>query len=158
MVRRHPADHPAFTKRRTSPVSYSLTLLGEWLRIVIVSGRLAKFAAAWVVVAVTCSTVLTCLPGSMRMVPTSMPGCAAMHGDGPAMSGDPAAPCCVRHELSLAPGQVDLRVSRLVPLSSIESPAAGAAFLSVLRRARSVPRLSPTSGPPAYISLSTLRV
>lgn len=122
------------------------------------SGRLAKFAAAWVVVAVTCSTTLTCLPGSMHMPPTSMPGCAAMHGDGPSLSGDPAVPCCVRHELSLTPVQLDLHVSRLVPRGSIESPASGAASLTVLRRARSVPRLSSTSGPPVYISLSTLRV
>jgi hypothetical protein len=122
------------------------------------SGRLAKFAAAWVVVAVTCSTVLTCLPGSMRLAPTSMPGCPAMHGDGPSVSADPAAPCCVRHELSLAPAHVDLHVARLVPLEPVESSASGAASLSLLRGARSVLRLSPTSGPPVYISLSTLRV
>ena len=132
--------------------------------------RAAGIMATWVIVAFSVSTVMTCVPGSMRAqttdAETEMLSC--MHDEqpsvssGPTASSDAAVGCCTHHEPSLTAAKADLLrapVQQVLPWLAWIPPATVVRTAALgLRTAESPPELISTLGPPTYIVLSTLRV
>lgn len=123
--------------------------------------RLAKLAAVCVMVAVISSAAMTCVPGSMRTAAMRMPACSDMGSSdrAPAVTGDLATACCVRHEPALTAAKIDLHrvlLDRVALIAPLVAPMASVTVFT--HHAPQPPGLASTLGPPAYITLSTLRI
>ena len=120
-----------------------------------------KMVAAWVIVIVAASAVMTCVPGAMQMRAAQMPSCAAMHDGQPCLSSDFSGTCCVTHDPSLVAARDH---TAKAPLESVTAPwlalAASPVLLTALCpvRINAPPGLRSIVSPPPYILLSTLRV
>jgi hypothetical protein len=126
--------------------------------------RAAGIMAIWVIVAVSVSTVMTCVPGSMRPQASEMLSCMGDEqssvSSGVTASSDAVIDCCTHHEPWLTAAKADLLkapVQHVLPWLAWVPPAAIVrTTLSIT--AESPPELTSTVGPPTYIVLSALRV
>ena len=127
--------------------------------------RAGRVVATWVILAVSVSTVLTCVPGVMlQMQRSEMDVCAAMSGmdDQPSSAlSAVAADCCTYHAPSLTEAKSDLLQAPLqhaAPWLAWMSPVVLALMPLSKVTAESPPELTSDLRPPTYIVLSTLRV
>lgn len=127
--------------------------------------RAARIVTTWVIVAVSVSTVMTCVPGvMMQMQRSQMDLCAAMAGmdDKPSSALSAVAKdCCTYHAPSLTAAKAELLQAPLQlasPWLAWMPPVVLVPTTLSNVTAESPPELVAALGPPTYIVLSTLRV